>query len=205
MGSPENVAGMARYGIVGDDPYGISVADLRKLAKECGKDHGLALELWRSGRHEARILATLVDEPSRVTKAQVRAWARDLKSWDVTDACGYALFDKTPFAADIIHELASRKHEFTKRLAFSTLAGLAVHDKEASDASFTAFFPIMEREAGDERNFVKKAVSWSLRGIGKRNERLRQAALGCARRIAKQDTPGARWVASDVIRELEAR
>src|SRR5438094_9681975 len=183
MGSEKNVAGMARFGIVGDRPFGVSVVQLRKLAREVApkKDHALAAALWKTKRHEARILATLVDEPAKVTEAQMERWAKDLRSWDVCDACAMNLFDKTRFAWRKAKEFARRDEEFVKRLGFAMMAALAAHDKQASDVRFAPFLALVEREAGDERNYVRKGASWALRQIGKRNARLRSAALLTAR------------------------
>jgi 3-methyladenine DNA glycosylase AlkD len=203
MGDEESRAGMARFGISTDRALGISVTDLRRLGRELGRDHALALELWKSGIHEARILASIVDEPTRVTRAQMETWAAEFDSWDLVDQCCGNLFDKTPWAWDVALEWSEREAEFVKRAGFALMAWLAVHDKRATNASFTPFFPAIERAAGDERNFVKKAVNWALRQIGKRNATLRRRAIASARRIAKQDTKSARWIARDALRELE--
>jgi len=207
MGSPKNVAGMARFGIVGDRPFGVSVVQLRKVAREVAakKDHSLALALWRTKRHEARLLATLVDDPAKVTEAQMERWAKDLRSWDVCDACAMNLFDKSRLSWRKAKEFARRDGEFEKRLGFAMMAALAWHDKQASDERFAPFLSLIEREAWDERKYVKKGVNWALRQIGKRNARLRKAALLTARQIAHQDTPAARWIARDAIKELQAR
>jgi len=207
MGSEKNVAGMARFGIVGDRPFGVSVVELRKLAREIApkKDHSLALALWKTKRHEARLLATLVDDPARVTEAQMARWARDLRSWDVCDACAMNLFDKTRFAWRKAKEFARHDEEFVKRCGFAMMAALASHDKQASDERFAPFLSLVEREAWDERKYVKKGVNWALRGIGKRNARLRKAALLTARQVAHQGTPSARWIARDAIKELQSR
>jgi 3-methyladenine DNA glycosylase AlkD len=176
--------------------------DLRRLAKEAGKDHRLALALWRTRRHDARLLATLVDDPRRVTEAQMDRWVRDLDAWDVCDACAMNLFDRTTLAWRKATEWAGREEEFVKRCGFATMAALAVHQKDAADARFATFLRLAEREADDPRKYVKKGASWALRQIGKRSPRLRVAAVATARRIRKRGTPAARWIASDALREL---
>jgi 3-methyladenine DNA glycosylase AlkD len=203
MGSESNRAGMARFGINVDDALGISVTNLRRLAREIGRDHELALGLWETGIHEAQLLATMVDRPEDVTREQMEAWERDFDSWDLVDQCCGNLFDKTPWARAVAFEWSKREEEFVKRAAFSLMANLAVHDKSASNADFESFLVVIERDASDDRNFVKKAVNWALRQIGKRNATLRRKAIASARRIYKQDTRSARWIARDALRELE--
>ena len=177
-----NRAGMARYGINTAKAYGISVVALRQMAKGTGKDHALARDLGNTGMHEARILASFVDQPKLVTEAQREAWVRDFDSWDLCDqACG--LFAATPFAHAKAAQWASRPEEFVRRAALSLIATLAVHDKKAPDATFVAFLPLIREHAGDDRNFVRKAVNWALRSIGKRNLRLNEAAIACAKEI----------------------
>jgi 3-methyladenine DNA glycosylase AlkD len=205
MRSEKNRTGMARFGINVDNALGVSVTDLRKLARKIKpRDHRLAADLWASGVHEARILASMVDEPERVTQAQADRWVRDFDSWDLCDQVCMNLFDKLPFAHDKAIEWAGRKKEFQKRAGFAMMACLASHDRKATDARFKAFLPIIEHEASDDRNFVKKAVNWALRGIGKRNRKLNAAAIRCANQIAKQDSRSARWIASDALRELQS-
>jgi 3-methyladenine DNA glycosylase AlkD len=193
---------MARFAISTDRALGISVPDLRGVAKQIGRDHELALQLWSSGIHEARILASMVDDPKLVTGDQMDVWVRDFDSWDVCDQCCSNLFDKTTAAYEKVVLWSSMKEEFVKRAGFAMMAALAAHDKKASDVKFLGFLPIIERESVDERNFVKKAVNWALRGIGKRNPRLNKAAVQTARRMAKVDSRASRWVASDALREL---
>jgi 3-methyladenine DNA glycosylase AlkD len=205
MGSEESRAGMARFGINTDRALGISVTNLRKLGREIGKDHALALELWDTRIHEARILASIVDEPAAVTRTQMEAWAQEFDSWDLVDQCCGNLFDKTPWAWDEALEWAERDEEFVKRAGFALMAWLAVHDKNATNSSFEPLFPAIEGAAGDDRNFVRKAVNWALRQIGKRNATLRRKAIATAQRIAKQDTKSARWIARDALRELEGK
>ncbi len=203
MRNPRNVAGMARFGISSNNTLGVSLYALRDMAKTIGKSHALAQELWKTGIHEARLLAALVDEGEKVTPRQMDSWARDFDSWDVCDVVTTDLFDKTPFGWEKSFEWSKRKEEFVKRAAFSTMAGLAVHDKAEKDANFEKFLPVIEREAWDDRNFVKKAANWALRNIGKRNRALNGKAIACAGRILEQGTKPARWIASDALRELE--
>jgi 3-methyladenine DNA glycosylase AlkD len=200
-----NIAGMQRFGIaVTGEQLGISAPQLRAIAREHRRDHALALELWASGIHEARGLATLVDDPRRVTRAQMERWVRDCDNWAVTDALAF-LFDRTPFAEAKAHAWSRRRAEFVKRAAFSLMAGMAVHRKELPDDVFLRFLPVIAREATDERNFVRKAVNWALRQIGKRNPRLKRAAMAEAKRIQRLDSRAARWIAADALRELRAR
>ena len=200
---PDNVAGMARYGISTERTLGVSMPLLRGIAKRIGRDHALALGLWASGVHEARILAALVDEPAAVTEAQLEAWVKDLDSWDVCDQWCSNLVDKTPFAAALAVAWSARPETFVKRAGFVVMAALSVHDKKMTDTAFQRFLPIIERESRDERNFVKKAVNWALRQIGKRNMALRDVCMKRAERIARIDSPAARWIAADALRELK--
>ncbi len=205
LANPANVRGMARFGISSQNTLGISIPMLRTLAKELGKDHTLAQQLWASGIHEARILAAYVDDPKQVTEEQMDAWARDFDSWDVCDQVCANLFDRTPDAYRKAAEWAKRTAEFERRAGFALMAALAWHDKRAGDAQFEAFFPLITTYATDERNFVKKAVNWALRQIGKRNESLRAKALVVARRLAASGSKAARWVGADAVRELERK
>ena len=200
--NPDNVAGMARFGINPTNTLGISIPTLRKLAKKIGKDHDIAQELWATGIHEARVLAGFVDDPKRVTESQMEAWVADFDSWDVCDQVCAGLFDATPHAWVKATEWTARSEEFVKRAGFVLMAALAVHDKKAADAAFKAFLPLIVREANDDRNFVRKAVNWALRGIGKRNAALNKAAIQTAREIQALDTKAARWIAADALREL---
>jgi len=202
LASPENVAGMARFGINPHDTLGISVPTLRKLAKEIRRDHALAQELWASGVHEARSLAAMIDDPRQVTEEQMERWVADFDSWDVCDGCCADLFDKTPFAYRKAVAWAARDEEFVKRAGFALMAWLAVHDKKAPDEAFAAFLPVISRESGDARNFVKKAVNWALRQIGKRNAALNAMAVHTAREIQSTGSRPGRWIASDALREL---
>ncbi len=202
-GKPENLVGMARYGIRTDKAFGTNMPYLRSLAKLAGRNHDLALALWKSGWHEARILAALVDEPGKVTSAQMERWALDFDSWDLTDQCTNNLFSKTPFALIKVREWAPREEEFVKRAAFAMLASLAVHSR-MSDEEFIALLPLIENAADDERNFVKKAVNWSLRQIGKRSLPLHARSVELALRLVSAEQSSARWIARDALRELQS-
>ncbi len=200
--SPSAVEGMAKFGIDTRRALGLSVPFLRGVAHKIGRNHELALRLWSSGIHEARILAAMVDEPKLVTLRQMEDWARAFNSWDVCDECCSILFDKTPFAYGKALEWSRRKPEFEKRAGFALMAALAVHDKKAADKEFLSFLPAIKAGSTDERNFVKKAVNWALRQIGKRNRRLNREAMKVATEIQRMDSRGARWIASDALREL---
>jgi 3-methyladenine DNA glycosylase AlkD len=202
LGNPVALKGMARFGITTAKAYGVSVPNLRALAKRAGRDHLLAQQLWKTGVHEARILAAMVDDPKLVSKEQMERWARDFDSWDVVDGCCESLFDKTSFAVEKALEWSRREEEYVKRAGFVLMAELAVHDKKASDKTFLQFLPVVKREAGDERNFVRKAVNWALRQIGKRNLALNRAAVRTAESLERMDSKAARWIASDALREL---
>ncbi|OGO42379.1 MAG: DNA alkylation repair protein [Chloroflexi bacterium RBG_16_57_9] len=201
---PDQLEGMARYGIVGERRLGLSVPDMRKIAKELGKDHALALELWQTGIPDARIVAGMIGEPAQLTEEQMEDWVKDINSWDVCDQVCMNLFEKTPLALKKIHDWSEREEEFVKRTAFALIACLAWHDKQANDDQFIHFLPVIKRGAMDERNFVKKAVNWALRNIGKRNPNLNQAAIQAAKEIQQMDSKAARWIAADAIRELES-
>jgi 3-methyladenine DNA glycosylase AlkD len=202
LADPDYLAGMTHFAIKTDRALGVSAPRMRKLAKEIGTDHKLALELWETDIHEARIVAALIDDPKQVTKSQMGAWARQFDNWAVCDVCCGVLFDKTPFAWDKAIEWPKRKEEFVRRAGFALMAALAVHDKRAPDKKFVPFFDIIKQHADDERNFVKKAVNWALRQIGKRNKMLNKKAVAVAKEIRKMDSPSARWIAADAIREL---
>jgi len=202
--SEQNIAGMRRYGIAPTgEQLGVSAPVLREIARAHRCDHALALELWASGIHEARGLATLIDDPRQVTRRQMERWVRDCDNWAVTDALAF-LLDRTPFAEAKAHAWSAHRAEFVKRAGFALMAGMAVHRKELPDGVFLGFLPLIAREATDERNFVKKAVNWALRQIGKRNALLRRAAIAEAKRIRKLDSRAARWIAADALRELTA-
>lgn len=202
--NPANVAGMARYGINCEGALGVPMPWLRALAKGLGRDHALAEELWRSGIHEARILATLVDEPAKVTAQQMDRWAKDFDSWDVCDQACQNLFRYLPRAFAKAAQWSRAKPEFVRRAGFSLMAGLAVKSK-AADEEFEALLPLIVAGSTDERNMVKKAVNWALRQIGKRNARLRGKAMDAAERIQDLDSRAARWIASDALRELRGK
>ena len=204
MADPEAAKGMAYFGVRAKAPLGISMPRLRALARRAGRDHGLAARLWATGIHEARILAGLVDVPAEVTQRQMDAWVRDFDSWDVCDQVCMSLFDRTPWAHEKAVEWAGREEEYVRRAGFAMMATLAVHDKKAPDARFEAFLPVIERHAGDDRNFVRKAVNWALRQIGKRNPALNREAIAAGERIRAQGSRAARWVAADALRELKS-
>jgi 3-methyladenine DNA glycosylase AlkD len=201
---PEQLEGMAKYEMTIEHRLGVSVPDMRKLAKEIGKDHKLALDLWRTGIAEARIVAGMIGDPAKLTEEQMEEWVKGIDSWDVCDQVCMNLFEKNQLAWKKIVDWSGREEEFVKRTAFSLTACLAWHDKKASDEKFVALLPVIIRGATDERNFVKKAVNWALRNIGKRNLKLNEAAINTAKEIQRFDSKAARWIAGDAIRELES-
>ncbi|MFA5772234.1 MAG: DNA alkylation repair protein [Thermoplasmata archaeon] len=204
MHNPKNVEGMARYGISTRNTYGISIPFLRKIAKEKGQNHKLAVELWNTGIHEARILAAYIDDPGNVTSKQMDNWVSDFDSWDVCDQVCSNLFDKTRFAYQKASKWITQDEEFIKRAGFALISALAVHDKRAKDEVFADFLQSIMDSSTDERNFVKKAVNWSLRQIGKRSVNLNKKAIGAALRIERLDSKTARWIATDALRELRS-
>ena len=204
MSNPEAIKGMVRYGINPKNNLGVSIYKLRPIAKEIGKDHKLALKLWSSGIHDARLLACFIEDPVKVTSEQMDSWAKDFDSWDVCDQACTSLFDLTPLAWKKVFEWAKRDEEFVKRAAFSLIAGLAVHDKKAGDKEFEQFSPLIKKHSVDERNYVKKAVNWALRNIGKRNLALNKQMIKFSKEIQKIDSKSARWIANDAIRELSS-
>jgi 3-methyladenine DNA glycosylase AlkD len=202
-GSRRNVEGMARYGIRSKARvYGVRVTELRALAKRLGTDHDLAQSLWASNCYEARMLAAFVEEPGRVTRSQMNAWAADFDNWAICDTVCFHLFDRTAFAWEKACRWATSCREFTKRAAFALMASLAAHDKGAPDSMFLAMMPLIEEGARDERSLVKKGVSWALRTIGKRSPPLNAAAVKVARRLARSEEAPARWVGRDALRDL---
>lgn len=202
LGTWANREGMARFGIKTERALGVSIPSIRGLAQRIGKkDHVLAQELWSTGQHEARILATIIDDPSLVPEEQMERWVAEFDSWDLCDQCCGNLFDKTIYAWDKATEWSAREPEYEKRAGFALMAYLAVHEKKAPDENYLPFFAIIKREAGDGRNFVKKAINWALREIGKRNTSLNQAGILTAREILMQGGKG-KWIASDALREL---
>jgi 3-methyladenine DNA glycosylase AlkD len=202
LSNQNNKEGMAKFGINIDSALGISIYTLRSVAKEIGMNHELAIQLWNSGIHEAKILASMIGEPARVTENLMEKWVNDFNSWDICDqvCCNY--FDRSPFAYHKAIEWSARRKEFVKRAGFVLMATLSVHDKHADDQQFIQFFPIIMRESIDERNYVKKAVNWALRQIGKRNRELNKQAVQIALEIQKMDTKSARWIATNALREL---
>ena len=203
LANKKNVLGMARFGINPKNTLGVSVPNLRELAKKIGRDHDLAQKLWASGIHEARILAGMIDEIERVTGKQMDKWIGDFDSWDVCDQVCMNLFDKTPFAYSRALEYTKKKREFEKRAGFALMASLAFHDKNSPNKKFEKFFPAIRREATDKRNYVRKAVNWALRQIGKRNKNLNRSAIRVGKEILKINNKTAQWIAKDAIRELE--
>jgi len=203
--NPKDREGMARFGINPKYALGVRIPVLRNLAKKLGKNHELAKELWKTRIHEARILASMIDDPKKVSGKQMEEWVKCFNSWDLCDQTCMNLFDKTPIAWKKAAEWTSRKEEFVRRAGFAMMACLAWHDKKAGDKDFLKFFPIIKKYSIDERNFVKKAVNWALRQIGKRNENLRKNAIKIAEEILKVPNKTAKWIATDAIRELKGR
>lgn len=201
--NPENVAGMGRFGIVGKKLLGISVGQIRAIAKKIGHNHELAEDLWASEIFEARLLAAYVAEPARLTRRQATAWAKDFECWADCDGVCLHLFRKTPFAHELAVAWSGRREELVKRAGFTMMATLAVHDKAAANEVFRDYLSRIQNAATDERHNVKKGVNWALRQIGKRNRVLNREAIRTARLIRKQDSKSARWIASDALRELE--
>ena len=202
LSNSDNVAGMARFGIQAKKVYGVPLPQLKRIARQAGKDHRLAQELWSSGAHEARLVACFVEDPAEVTRRQMERWAADFDNWAVCDGCCLHLFAKVPFAGEKAVLWCGRSGEFVRRAGFALMAVLAVHDKKADDSLFLTWLRLIKDASTDERNFVKKAVNWALRQIGKRNLRLNEAAIRTAKAIQKLDSNSARWIASDALREL---
>lgn len=202
-GSRRNVAGMARYGIVSPRAFGVSMGTMQGLAKRIGTDHALATALWKTGWHEARTLAAMIGDPGRLTARQMNAWTADFDNWAICDTTCFVLFDKSPLAWERARAWTRSPREFVRRAGYALIASLAGHDKAAPDAGFRAFLPVIEKGARDERNFVKKGVSWALRRIGHRNRGLHEAAVALARRLAASDVASCRWVGKDTLRDLE--
>lgn len=202
MANPENVAGMARYGINPENTLGISVYDLRRMARRWQGDHDLALALWETGVHEARLLACFIDDPAKVTPDQMDRWAADFNSWDICDQACTSLFDRTPYAWDKALEWSKRPEEFVRRGGFALMAALAWHDKTAPDERFEPFLAAVSAASTDGRNFVKKAVNWALRNMGKRSLGLHARAVQLAAELKASPDRTARWIGSDAYREL---
>jgi 3-methyladenine DNA glycosylase AlkD len=202
LGSAKGRAGMARYAIPSDKAFGASVGSIRKLAKSLGRSHELAAALWASGWYEARMLAAFVDEPDRVTPSQMDRWRADFDNWAICDTACFHLFDKTPHALGRVRSWARLKGEFDRRAAFALLASVAAHDRTTSDAPFAGCLGLIERAAEDDRNFVKKGVSWALRVVGRRSPELHAGSLALARCLAESDSAPARWIGRDALRDL---
>jgi 3-methyladenine DNA glycosylase AlkD len=202
-GTKRTVESLPRYGIVAPRAFGVTVGALRGFAKQIGTDHGLAAALWKSGWYEARLLATMVADPKRLTVRQMNAWAADFDNWGICDTACFVLFDRSPLAWERARAWARSPREFVKRAGFALMACLAGHDKTAADAKLAAFLPLIENGAQDERNFVKKGVSWALRRIGHRSRGLHAAAVAAATRLAASETAPCRWVGKDTLRDLQ--
>jgi 3-methyladenine DNA glycosylase AlkD len=205
LGTVANREGLSRYGIVAPKAYGVAMAKIQALAKQIGPNHDLALELWETGWYEARLLTAYIDEPERVTPAQMDRWCRDFDNWGVVDTICFKLFDRTPHAWAKVTKWSAMRGEFQKRAAFALLASLAGHDKTSGDAPFLDGLRLIEKAADDDRNFVKKGVNWALRRIGTRNPALLAAAMDTATRLASSSQPSARWNGKDALRELKKR
>jgi 3-methyladenine DNA glycosylase AlkD len=205
ISNPEAVEGMKHFGIKSPRAFGASTPDIKKIVKKIGKNHQLAQQLWEVDMIETRAIACIIDEPKMVTEEQMEKWVRDFDSWAICDGCCNYLFRKTKFAYQKCFEWSSREEEYVKRAGFTMMAVLAVHDKKAADEQFEKFLPIIKRESIDERNFVKKAINWALRQIGKRNLALNKKAIETAKEIKKMDSRSARWIASDALRELTSQ
>ncbi len=204
LGDPKAVEGMARFGITAKCVYGVSIPELRKMAKEIGKDQKLAQRLWNHESRETRILAAMVGEPEKVSEKQMNMWVDGFDSWEVCDQAIMNLFEKTTYAYTKAFEWHKRDEEFVRRAGFVLMARLAVSDKKAGDEQFTQFFPCIKEKSSDERNYVKKAVNWALRQIGKRNLDLNAKAVKLGEEIGLLDSKSARWIAADALRELKS-
>lgn len=205
LGTKGTRDGMARYAIPSDNAFGVTVGEIRQLGKRLGHNHELALGLWQTGFYEARMLAAFVDDPESVTPAQMDRWCKDFDNWAICDTVCFHLFDKTPHAFRKVAHWADRRNEFEKRAAFALLASLGVHDKEASDDEFARCLPLIERASTDERNFVKKGVSWALRVVGRRSRELNEASVKLSEKLAKSDNAAARWIGKDALKELTSK
>lgn len=194
--------GMARYAIPSDKAFGVSVGDLKKMAKSLGRNHALAEGLWKTGHYEARMLACFVDDPAEVTIEQMDRWAKDFDTWAICDTATFALFDRTPHAWKKVKQWAAKKDEFIRRAAFAMMASLTVHDKKSGDEPFVEGLKLIEKNAGDERHWVKLAVNWALRSVGKRSNALHSAAVALAQKLAASDVTSTRWIGKDALREL---
>jgi len=202
--SEESRQGMARYGINVEKAFGTGIPLLRDIAKQHKKDHALALDLWKTGFHEARILATMIDDPAKVDEKQMEAWVKDFNSWDICDQCIMNLFEDIPLAWQKVFEWCKSKEVFVKRAGFVLIARFAVSDKKAQDDVFLPFFPLIFEHSYDNRPMVKKAVNWALRQIGKRNKTLNPKAIELGESILKKDSKAAKWIATDALKELRS-
>ena len=201
--TPEGIKKKAYFGITEVGNFGLTAPQIKAIARDIGKDHSLALELWETSVHEARHIAVLIADKKMVTEKLMNKWVKDFNSWDIVDDCCGKLFCKTPFAYEKAVEWSCRKNEFEKRAGFALMATLAVHDKNAKDIEFEKFFPFLFRESHDERNFVRKAINWAIRQIGKRNQRLCKKAIKLSEDLLKKEDKSSRWIASDALRELK--
>lgn len=202
----KNIDGMKRFGISGGEMIGWpSVPAMRKWGKQLGPDHELALELWNSNIHEARIIAAYAEDPNTLTEKQMDSWVNDFDSWDICDLVCSGLFDKTPYLEKKIWEWTESEKEFVRRAGFVLIAAKSVHDKQAKDSEFIKYFPLIKKYSTDERNFVRKAVNWALRQIGKRNKALNKQAIRIAKELSSSDNKTARWIGKDALRELEKK
>ena len=200
--TPEGIKKKAYFGITEVGNFGLTAPQIKAIARDIGKDHSLALELWETSVHEARHIAVLIADKKMVTEKLMNKWVKDFNSWDIVDDCCGKLFCKTPFSYEKAVEWSGRKNEFEKRAGFALMATLAVHDKNAKDIEFEKFFPFLFRESHDERNFVRKAINWAIRQIGKRNQRLCKKAIKLSEDLLKKEDKSSRWIASDALREL---
>jgi 3-methyladenine DNA glycosylase AlkD len=201
-GSKKNRDGMARYGIVASKVYGVSVSTIRAKGKELGRNHQLALALWDTGWYEARMLAAFVEDPAQVTASQMDRWVKDFDNWAICDTLCFHLFDRTSHAWKKIDQWSRRREEFVKRAGFALLAGVALHDRKAPDHLFAGSLALIGKASDDDRNFVKKGVSWALRTIGHRNAALHTAAMKLADRLSKSNDKSAKWIGKDALRDL---
>jgi len=204
LSDPQVAKKMAKFGIIARKSYGISMPELRKIAKNTGENHKLAKRLWQKNSRETKILASLIEDYSKVNEEQMDFWVKDFDSWEICDQCCINLFWRTPFAYKKAIEWSSRKEEFVKRAAFSLMAVLAIHDKNMGNEEFVELFPYIKKQSTDNRHYVKKSINWALRQIGKRNAFLHKQALKLAEEIKKINSKSAKWVASDAIRELRS-
>lgn len=204
LANPKNVEGQQRFAIRGGEQLGVSVYDLRRMARGV-KDHELAARLWASNVHEARLLAGMVDDPAQVTKEQMNAWVNEFESWDICDQAADNLFIHTDGILELIPQWAQREEEFVRRAAFATIASIAWNGRQFSDETVASFFPLIEQAASDPRNFVKKAVNWALRNIGKMRPALRSQAIACAQRLRVAESKSAQWIAKDALKEFETK